>query len=664
MNISLNVLNHLGINLYSNTPAVLAEVIANSWDAGAAQVDIKFDTENRTVTISDDGCGMTKDEINKQYLYIGYKRRDAQDDPKGRKPMGRKGIGKLSLFSIADKIHVQSCRTGKESAFLMDAEAIKSLIKQGESGETTPYHPQTMQYENNLHMHKAGTTIKITNLKKKITNATMLGLKKRLARRFSVIGGDEFKIFLNGKEIKYSDRDYFHKARFLFEYGDGDFAQYCKKLDTDDDNKPITRTRKCRFNKKGNECEEGKYEIKGWIAIAHHSHDLDGEGTDDNINNIVIVVRGKVAQEDILHQFRIGGLITKYIYGEIQADFLDEDDVEDISTSSRQKIVEDAPRYKALKKFIKNELAYVRSATDKWKETKGKEKAFKFNPLINEWYDALPKNLQKSADTLFGTIEKIETDEKDKSTLYVNGIIAFEKIQLADSLDKLNEIGSNNLHALLDAFRNVDELEGMHYYEIVHDRLCVIEKLQKIVNDDEKEKVIQEYIYEHLWLLDPAWERATDAEQMEKPIQQVIENVKVAGGRDVKNFRLDIQYKKISGAHVIIELKRSSLKMQKGKLEDQIKQYMTAVEDKLKNSGNSHEVIIEGVCIVGGIQGWDNDKTKARDIASLASLHIKILTYDELIKNARSAYSKFLKKESEFGKLRMLIDKIRKIPNS
>lgn len=31
MSLSLNVLNHLGINLYSNIPAVLSEIVANSW---------------------------------------------------------------------------------------------------------------------------------------------------------------------------------------------------------------------------------------------------------------------------------------------------------------------------------------------------------------------------------------------------------------------------------------------------------------------------------------------------------------------------------------------------------------------------------------------------------------------------------------------------------
>ena len=33
MTVDLNVLKHLGINLYSNIAAVLTEVVANAWDA-------------------------------------------------------------------------------------------------------------------------------------------------------------------------------------------------------------------------------------------------------------------------------------------------------------------------------------------------------------------------------------------------------------------------------------------------------------------------------------------------------------------------------------------------------------------------------------------------------------------------------------------------------
>ena len=40
MSLSLNVLNHLGLNLYSNVPAVLSEAVANAWDADAEHVDV------------------------------------------------------------------------------------------------------------------------------------------------------------------------------------------------------------------------------------------------------------------------------------------------------------------------------------------------------------------------------------------------------------------------------------------------------------------------------------------------------------------------------------------------------------------------------------------------------------------------------------------------
>lgn len=40
MTIDLNVLNHLGINLYSNIPSVISEVVANAWDADAEEVEV------------------------------------------------------------------------------------------------------------------------------------------------------------------------------------------------------------------------------------------------------------------------------------------------------------------------------------------------------------------------------------------------------------------------------------------------------------------------------------------------------------------------------------------------------------------------------------------------------------------------------------------------
>ena len=100
MTISLNVLNHMGLNLYSNTPAVLAEVIANSWDADATDVNVTFDIEGKTITVSDNGCGMNHADVNRKFLYVGYQKRP-HDNSLGnpfltpihhRHPMGRKEL--------------------------------------------------------------------------------------------------------------------------------------------------------------------------------------------------------------------------------------------------------------------------------------------------------------------------------------------------------------------------------------------------------------------------------------------------------------------------------------------------------------------------------------------------------------------------------------------
>src|ERR1017187_667547 len=100
MTISLNALEHLGINLYSNIPAVLSEIVANSWDADAPKVNVVIDKINETITIEDSGVGMTRDEVIDRFLNVGFKRRDVMGETTigGRKPMGRKGIGKLSIF--------------------------------------------------------------------------------------------------------------------------------------------------------------------------------------------------------------------------------------------------------------------------------------------------------------------------------------------------------------------------------------------------------------------------------------------------------------------------------------------------------------------------------------------------------------------------------------
>ena len=660
MTISMNVLNHLGLYLYSNTPAVLSEVIANAWDADAKTVRVDFDLDAKTITITDDGHGMSQEDINDKYLYVGFEKRadGGALTSAGRPPMGRKGIGKLSLFSIANEFAVFSRkRDCEDQALLMDAEALKKAIQQDDPSSPGVYEPTPIPFDADIEQH--GTSIRIRRLKKvRLTRGTIAALRKRIARRFAICGGMQgFRIVIEGDEVTVADRDYFHKARFLFQYGDYDYAQHCSNLDTDGETGDQLAFSRCsRFDAEGKASAEGGYEVGGWIGIARHSNDLDGRGRDDNLNKITVVVRGKVALEDILQEFRLGGMITKYIYGEINANFLDDDDEDDIATSSRQSLSVDDPRYMALRSFIDEELRHIWNRTNKLKDKKGLEQALASNPHIREWYDGLrPHSLKDSAKKVFATIDKASVDEAHKQQLYADGILAFETLKMSHALDTLAKVDEEHLDSFLKYLADVDSIEAARYFEIVQERLDVIRRFHGKVAEDVLERILQEYVFDHLWLFDPSWERATSHQHMEERLQAV-----VGGVRTDSTVRVDIRYRRISGAHVIIELKRASRVLDKTDIESQIKKYIDALRKEIEKNPNEARYPIEAVCLVGRLpRGWDNAETRKRDEDGLRPYGIRVMTYQELIDNSIAAYSKFVDASESLGRLRELIDKIR-----
>ena len=72
----INTIDHLGVKLYSTIPPMIAELVSNAWDADANNVYINFKNEGeKTITVSDDGIGMTFSELNDYFLKIGRNRR-------------------------------------------------------------------------------------------------------------------------------------------------------------------------------------------------------------------------------------------------------------------------------------------------------------------------------------------------------------------------------------------------------------------------------------------------------------------------------------------------------------------------------------------------------------------------------------------------------------
>lgn len=653
LQIGLNVLEHLGINLYSNIPAVLSEVVANAWDADATMVNINIKPD-KTIIIEDNGIGMTRAEVKERYLMVGYQRRESQPGltKRKRKPMGRKGIGKLSLFSIAKTVEIYTSKRAKtdsserKSALRMELDEIRKQISETQDS-VGKYHPQKLSTKGmNL---TEGTRIILSNLKKSQIRPQML--RRNLARRFSIIGEQHnFHIKINGKLITPSDRRYFTSLRYLWVFGKGNGPRdLCSKLDT-----------KNGFNKKP-VLKKSNIQVTGWIGAVHKVENLKDEerGGEGNLNRIAIYARGKMLQEDILADLGKRGIFSSYLVGELDVEGLDQYDGKgkkdlDAATTSRQRIVEDDPRYKILRDLINKEVTTIGNSWLKWRGEKGLELA-KSIPAIQEWLNGLPPDTKKKASSWLTKVGKSQGDNlDDKKRSLKHAVIAFEFYSASQNLGALERFQDDGLDAALRLFNDLDEFERSLYGHIVNSRIQVIKTLQEKCDSNEVEKVIQKHIYDHLWLIDPSWERTEADSYMEKSIGTILSNIELT--KEEKASRLDINYRTTSGKHVIIELKRPERTVSVYELAKQIHKYRTPVMRKMEQANLGP---LEIVCVLGK-QPTEYDTPGGPEIVqkTMEASNARIVYYDSLLAQAGRAYQDYLKADKAKTRLMNLLKDI------
>lgn len=111
----------------------LTELVANTWDAGASRVDLVLPSEiGGTLTMTDDGHGMTPAQFRKRWMTLRYKREKHQglnvEFPAGRsarprKAYGHNGIGRHGLLCFADEYEVKTWRDGTLATFVVGTES-------------------------------------------------------------------------------------------------------------------------------------------------------------------------------------------------------------------------------------------------------------------------------------------------------------------------------------------------------------------------------------------------------------------------------------------------------------------------------------------------------------------------------------------------------------
>ena len=106
--ISSALKNIIGKDLITNDFIAIFELVKNSYDAGAKKVTISF--ENDKVIIADNGKGMSKDDVEKKWLFVAYSaKKEGTEDfrdkaQKKRHYAGAKGIGRFSCDRLGNKL--------------------------------------------------------------------------------------------------------------------------------------------------------------------------------------------------------------------------------------------------------------------------------------------------------------------------------------------------------------------------------------------------------------------------------------------------------------------------------------------------------------------------------------------------------------------------------
>lgn len=644
MTVDLNVLEHLGINLYSNIAAVLTEAVANAWDADAANVKIKVDPNNEWIEIEDDGIGMSIDELNNKYLRVGYRRREEDQvhgriTAKNRPVMGRKGLGKLSLFSIANVIEVQSAKDGQAQGFSMTVDGIKEAVT-----NKVNYHPTPM--DSSALNVQAGTRIVLREINRKRLGKGVTALRKRLARRFSVIGEThDFKVTIDDDPITMADRGDLSKTQFIWTF-DGDQMP----------DSSIGHVLEQESIPSRLEAWDANWAVRGWIGTARFPKDLDNEDT-GNLNGIVVFSRGRLFHENVLDRLNDGRLYTKYLTGQIEADFLDVDDQPDIATSDRQRVQEDDERYLHLIAFLRSSLSKIETRWNEWRRKHEVKKAQEMSPALADWLKSLPTGYRESAEKLIAKLSALPVDEEDdRKLLYRHGVFAFERMRLRGSTENL-ALNIESIDQLLRLLADRDDLEASLYRDIVKSRLETIEKFDSLVDENAKEKVLQQYLFEHLWLLDPSWERATGSELIEKRLTEdgvIIDDL----SEKEKLGRVDIKYRTTAGKHIIVELKRAARKMDLAELETQGRKYVDTLK-KILLKNDEKNPNIEVVFVLGKpVDDESTNPDRVKYAMQSISPGSRIVHYDTLIQGAKSSYSQFLEQNKAMEKLEKIISAI------
>lgn len=602
----INTIDHLGVKLYTMIPPMLAELVSNAWDADAHNVYISFvNGENKQISVRDDGEGMSFDELNDKFLRIGRNRREDLNcdvSAGGRPVLGKKGLGKLSMFGIGRKITITSVKNGLKNSFVMDY----NEIHKGVNGE---YEPVMLCVDEKTN-DNSGTCITIDEISRKTDfdlksiEAGLRGRFKIFSRDFSVHIGDE--IIINDCSI--SEDSYQFKWVFPDDYTgiDKDLFEFGK--------------------------EKG---VSGTIYTATTPLKSSQQG-------IVLFSRNKLVQENKAFDKRGNDNFFMYMSGSFDVDFIDADMHIDNCSTDRKSLAWDNYDNSDLEKLKELLEEIVSASQSKWRKqrkAKKKEELKNRGKDVDKWYKTLNESERPLARKLINAIienDNISENQAEEFVEQIKEMYGFQSFKdFTSHLAEMKQLDDENAIKLLTDWNII---EAKEYAKIAIGRMETINQFEKYIKENASEtKVIQKFLKEFPWLLDPKMSKFEREQTYSKILKENFPEEKVEG----PNKRIDFLCTNSSGVVHIIELKRPAIKITFEQL-DQIAKYVSFIKRKYRQD----VIAVEGYLISDNMN-YDDGVELEIEALELKGIHVK--SYSDLLAEAKRYNKQFYDKYEELA---------------
>ena len=535
MRISRLTVDKLGVKLYDKVSAVLAELIANAYDADATTVTVRapmglflatraggtVSDKGFDIQVVDDGIGMTPQQVQDFFLVVGAERRN--DAHRGdlstrfsRKVMGRKGVGKLAPFGICKTIEVISAggdlidiggddsdSTGYlTSHIILDYDDIVAL-----DDEPDERYKPSVGDRDESYSPESGTRIVLKGFNyRKVPDVEVLG--RQLAQRFGIRSKDwRVQLLDNTKSASVPVT--------VGEFG----------VETMPNTKLTFRQDGTVLGPDGNPDSglaagfhyDGAFRpVTGWMAYSKAPY------KDELMAGVRLYCRGKIAAQTSIFNQRAGFTgehnVRSYLVGALDADWLDED--EDLIQTDRRDILwsdELAAALQAWGQGIVKRIGTLsrdpmRKATLELFLESGDVDARILGAYPNEEQRGIRDSAKEIARSFGRTISRGEVGDADVvSDLVDLSITLAPHITLNSMMKEAVADADTPLSVLTSFLRTARLAELSSFGRIAEDRLKVIDRLEFLKDaDDTDENDLQRLITDAPWLINPEWAPVTE----------------------------------------------------------------------------------------------------------------------------------------------------------